>query len=142
MQFDFAQYARERRRRQRRDGILLLLAGPAFGACAAFIWFVVGSPWFGMAGIAFSVALVAGGALTLTEDGPDSFARRAVGILGCLAFAATGALMIVTSLLDPDSFGWRGGGAGLIAGVLAVGFFGTGAILLVVREIRRWLASP
>ncbi|MGO1770216.1 MAG: hypothetical protein ACTHZX_09705 [Microbacterium sp.] len=122
------------RRKERREGILLAVIGAAFLAAGVLIW-VVGSPWMGAMSFAFGVmGLIMGPVIAIGKDTP---AGRIGIIVGCFAFAATGALSIATSLLTPEAFGWRGPTAGIIAGVLCLGFFGPGTVLLIVKEIRR-----
>ncbi|HJB63202.1 MAG TPA: hypothetical protein H9769_05810, partial [Candidatus Microbacterium pullistercoris] len=56
--------------------------------------------------------------------------------VACFFFAATGAVMILSGLLAPGAWGWRGGGAGIIGGGLCLAFFGPGTVILVIVTIR------
>lgn len=126
--------ALEHRRKERREGILLTIIGGGFLATGVLLW-MVGNPWMGAIGVAFGGMGILTGIITAT--GSQSPAARIAGIVACFLFAVTGALSLVAGIVAPGVWGWRGGGSGIIAGALALGFFGPGTVLLIIKERRR-----
>lgn len=131
---DFEGILHEAVRKQRRNGILLAILGAVCALAGVFLG-VIGSWWLGAAAIAFGVMCIATGTSMMRPEG--SPAARLCGIVGCIAFAVAGALMIITTFVDPTAFGWRGAWTGVIAGAPCLVFFGAGAIILIHREVKR-----
>ncbi|WP_261164500.1 hypothetical protein [Microbacterium sp. Marseille-Q6965] len=120
-------------RGERRQGILLTVIGLAFVGMGALLM-VGGDTLLGL----MSVVLFGGCALVGFAQAvrPGAGLPAWVGIAGSICFAVTGLLLIVghlaaAPLLEP------GGGMALPAGILALGFFGPGAVVLIVRDVRR-----
>jgi len=125
---------RAARRKQRRQAIGLVIVGALFAAAGVLLW-VVGNPWMGPIGLAFGGMAILTGIVTAT--GSESPGARIATIVACFLFALTGALALVAGIVAPAVWGWRGGGAGIIAGSLTLAFFGPGTIILIIREVRR-----
>ncbi len=121
------------RKKERRVGYGLLAVGVLFFALGAFAY-AVRDPWVGAAGMAFGFMGMAVG--VSKAMGGTSPAGRIALIIGCAAFAITGALALISGIVAPEAWGWRGGGAGIFAGLLTLGFFGPGTIILLYREYR------
>ncbi len=120
-------------RKERREGIKLIALGIAFFLIGVFLC-VVGNVWTGVIGIAFgTMAITVGAAKAMGGTSP---AARVVMIIGCAAFAATGALALIAGIVAPAAFGWRGGMSGIVAGALCLGFFGPGTLILIYKEYR------
>ncbi|MCW4460053.1 hypothetical protein [Microbacterium sp. MPKO10] len=131
---DFEQYARDYRRKQHRRGILLIITGAIFTLVGALIC-MIGSPWFGAAILFFGASVIVGGLMTLQKFSTQT--NFTLGLVGCVLFVAMSALMLVSGLVDPDAWGWRGGVAGVIVGVLGLCFSVPAAIVLMVRKSRQ-----
>ncbi|WP_374928995.1 hypothetical protein [Kytococcus sedentarius] len=117
----------------RGDAVKLVLIGLVFTAVGVLLT-VVGDPVVGVMGICFGLmAVITGIALRL---GTDSTAGRWLLITGSLLFAAAGAVMVATHFMEGAPMGWRQPAA-LPVGLLTVGFFGIGGLLLLWRELRR-----
>jgi MFS family permease len=131
---DWEQYGRDHRRKERKEGVKLLLLGIAFVALGVFV-LAIGGLWLGLVGICFGLM----GVLTGTSQAATLKAstNEALLIAACVMFAACGALMILSGVLAPEQWGWRGGLSAVIAGSLCLAFFGPGAVLLIIRRIRR-----
>lgn len=120
-------------RKQRRDGFKLLALGILFFSVGVLLC-VVGNPWMGAIGICFGIMGVAIGAAEIM--GGTSLVARMLMIVGCAAFAVTGAIALLAGILAPEAWGWRGGVAGIVAGALGLGFFGPGTAILIYKEYR------
>ena len=129
-----ARFTYEQKRKERREGILLMLVGVMFAAIGIVLW-VVGNPWMGAIGISFGGMGILTGIITLT--GTESPFARIAMIVACFLFALTSALMIASGSVASNVWGWRGGVAPIIAGALGFAFFGPGTVILIIKEIRR-----
>lgn len=125
------------RRKERREGIALTIVGSVFAA-AGVLLLVIGNPWMGAAGICFGVMGILTGIVTFRGE---SRASVILTIFVCLAFAMTGLLMIISGIVAPGAWGWRGGGAGIVAGALTFTFFGPGTVIFVIKRMRRRRSS-
>ena len=132
---EFEATLRDARRKKRREAILLTLVGAVFAAAGLFLLFVVNSPWIGAMGICFGLMGVLTGIVEMRAG--TSLVTDILLTVACFFFALTGALMILSGVLAPGSWGWRGGGAGIIGGGLALAFFGPGTVILVIVTVRR-----
>lgn len=132
---EFEATLRDARRKKRREAILLTLVGAVFVAGGVFLLFVVKSPWMGAMSICFGLMGILAGLVELR--GRTTLTTDIMLTASCFFFALTGALMIISGVLSPDSWGWRGGGAGIIGGGLALAFFGPGTVILVIVTVRR-----
>lgn len=131
---DWEQYGRDSARKERSEGIKLTLIGIIFTALGIFL-LIIGGTWMGAMGLCFGLMGVLTGiskAATLKAS-----TNEVLMIIACILFAATGALMILSGVLAPGEWGWRGGLSAVIAGSLGLAFFGAGAVLLIIRRIRR-----
>ncbi|MGO1265642.1 MAG: hypothetical protein ACTH3U_09360 [Microbacterium gubbeenense] len=126
---------RDARRKKRREAILLSLVGAVFVAAGVFLLFVVKSPWMGAMSICFGLMGILAGLVELR--GRTTLTTDIMLTVSCFLFALTGVLMIVSGVVAPDSWGWRGGRAGIIGGGLALAFFGPGTVILVIVTVRR-----
>ncbi|MEJ5920137.1 MULTISPECIES: hypothetical protein [unclassified Corynebacterium] len=116
-----------------REAIKLLAVGAAFVACGVFL-LLADNLWMGAMGIAFGfMGLAVGMAKAL---GGTSQAARIAMIVGCAAFAVTGALAMISGIVAPGVWGWRSGVSGIVVGALLLGFFGPGTCILIYREYR------
>lgn len=131
----FEAILRDARRKKRREAILLTLVGAVFAAAGVFLLLVVRSPWMGVIGVCFGLMCVLAGIVELR--GRTTVTTDIMLTVACFLFALVGALMILSGVLAPGSWGWRGGGAGIIGGGLALAFFGPGTVILVIVTIRR-----
>ncbi|KDA05882.1 hypothetical protein DC31_15280 [Microbacterium sp. CH12i] len=122
------------RRKQRWEVVRLIVFGTLFVAAGMMIC-IFGGALLGIVGIIFGVMSVLTG--VVIAIGGDSPAGRVLTIVSCLAFAVVGALMIVLSFVDPEPMGRRGPVSGVVIGLLALGFFGLGAVFLISQEVRR-----
>ena len=129
MDFERSRYLRK----QRREGILLALVGGIFVGLG-ILTMAIGNPWMGVVGVPFFGACFVLGLMQAVR--PGEAVHPAVAILGSFGFAVSGALLIVGHLLEIPFLGHRQAMA-LPVGVIVFGFFGPGAVLLVVREMRR-----
>lgn len=82
---------------------------------------------FGFMGIAGGIAEALGG---------NTRAARIALIISSGAFAITGAVALISGLVVPEVWGWRGGGAGIFAGLLALGLGVPATVILTLRELR------
>lgn len=123
----------ESHRKERREGIGLIVIGAAFFALGVFLG-AVENPWMGAMSAAFGAMGVIMGIVKVVDK--NTPATRIATIVGCFLFAVAGAFMILSSLLTPGAWGWRSPLGGIIGGVLALGFFGPGTVILIIKEIR------
>lgn len=130
---------RDGRRKERREGILLAICGAAFVGAGVLLC-VIGRGWLGGCSIAFGAASAILG--FVQASGSHGRRERVAIILGCLAYALAGLFALLAAVVSPESWGWRGSGAGIVVGVLFLGFFGPGAVLLAVKEVRRGRRPP
>lgn len=132
---DFETIIRSARRKKRREGVLLTLLGVVFAAVGVFLLLVAENPWMGAMGICFGLMGILTGIVEVRAR--PSLLTDIMLTVACFFFAATGAVMILSGLLAPGAWGWRGGGAGIIGGGLCLAFFGPGTVILVIVTIRR-----
>ena len=125
------------RRKERREGIALTAVGSVFAA-AGVLLLVIGNPWMGVAGICFGAMGILTGIVTSRGE---SRASEIPIIFACLAFALTGVFMIISGIVTPAAWGWRGSGAGILAGALTFALFGPGTVILVIKRMQRRRAS-
>lgn len=128
MTFDVQAYLRK----ERREGILLALTGALFVALGIVV-FMIGNTWLALIGVLFFGTCIPLGIFQALR--PGRHLRPALGIIGALGFAAAGVIMIVGAVSGVEFLGTRQGVA-LPLGILLVAFFGVGAVLLIVREVR------
>ncbi|GGD38349.1 hypothetical protein GCM10010915_18960 [Microbacterium faecale] len=132
---DFETVIRSARRKKRREGVLLTLLGVVFAAVGVFLLLVVENPWMGAVSVCFGLMGILTGIVEMRAR--PSLLTDIMLTVACFFFAATGAVMILSGLLAPGAWGWRGGGAGIIGGGLCLAFFGPGTVILVIVTIRR-----
>ncbi|MGJ0202706.1 hypothetical protein [Leucobacter sp. gxy201] len=130
----FARALREGRRKERRDGVLLLVVGAVFIA-AGVLLIVVGNRWLGATGAAFGAMAVCTGIAHLR--GSESAAARIPVLLIAIAMVVTGVLAVIAGIATPGAWGWRGGGAGVVAGVLFLVLGAAGIAAFIIASVRR-----
>ena len=128
------QAALDSRRAERRTGAGLAIVGAVFLAAGVLLC-VIGNPWMGAAALSFGAMCALTSIVHFT--GEDAPAARLAAIIASGLFALTGAIMLVSGILAPGVWGWRGGVSAIIAGAICLGFFGLCTVLLIVRERRR-----
>lgn len=132
---DWVRYAQQYKRKERRNATIMVIIGVLFAAVGVFMLFA-GSAWIALTGIIFGLTTIFGGVLVRSQaDG--SLGSTMIAIIACLLFVIFSVLMIVTALLAPESFGFRGQLIPMIAGGLGVMFFGPGLIVLIVKHARK-----
>ena len=123
---------------QRREGIRLALVGAVFVGLGVFV-IVIGNPLMGIIGITLFGACALIGVVRAVRPGhglPPS-----VAVVTCLGFSCAGALLIIGDVLEIPFLGHRQAAA-MPVGVITLGFFGTGTLLLVVYRLRRRSRRP
>jgi len=114
--------------------VLLVILGTAFVA-AGVLLFVVADPWMAAVGVCFGAMSVLGGIAMLL--GTMTRGAEILTLISGALFGLTGALMLLSGLLAPAAWGWRGGGTAVIAGSITLVFFGGGTLLYVFVRMRR-----
>lgn len=120
-------------RKMRRDGIKLVAVGVVCVA-AGIVVILIGNFPLGFFGALLFATLIPIGVWQARRPGEDL--PLSIGIIGSLGFVAFGVMAIIVGAFDIGVFGRRQMGA-LPVGVIGVAFFGTAAILLIRRAIKR-----
>ena len=118
---------------QRTESVVLTIIASVF-VLAGIIMMFNGEPLFGLLAVIFFGSGLGIGVHQLVR--PDQELPAALGIAGALGFAIAGGLLIYGELNGQNFMGRRQALA-LPIGVLAVIFFGGGALLLIAQEIRK-----
>ncbi len=118
---------------QRTESIVLTIIG-SFFVVAGIIMMFNGELLFGLLAVIFFGSGLTIGVHQLAR--PNQELPAALGIVGALGFALTGALLVYGELTGREFLGRRQALA-LPIGLIALIFFGGGAVLLVVQGIRR-----
>ena len=118
---------------QRTESIVLTIIASVF-VLAGIIMMFNGEPLFGLLAVIFFGSGLGVGIHQLVR--PNQELPAALGIVGALGFAIAGGLLIYGELNGQNFMGRRQALA-LPIGVVAVIFFGGGALLLIAQEIRK-----